>query len=260
MRVIESKEELREMILSKEDISTVDYSGVTDMSELLKDSDIEEIPHIKMSNVTSSKHMFYGCKKLKKVPKLDTRNVRNAQGMFCWCLTLEEVPEMDFRNASNIAELFSQCRKLKKAPKIHAPKAKLLVMTFMNCFEMERLEGLVCEGAEVMHQTFYNCRSLKKIANIQVPMAYSFIKCFKGCHILEGDLSAIRPRKGAKLNNMFDKPEELISAFGEEETRNLIRHLGGLDAFAAKAILKSPENHLERFVARKLLKNEEYFE
>ena len=95
-----TKEQLRDMVLKGEDIDTVDYSNVTDMSFMFNGcSSLVEIPQLDTSKVTNMSGMFTRCSSLKEIPHLDTSKVTNMSYMFDGSSNLEYLEEpMDFVN------------------------------------------------------------------------------------------------------------------------------------------------------------------
>ena len=57
------------MIIKGEDITAVDYSGVTDMSYMFAScTNLETIPDMDTSNITDMNRMFRDCSSLKTIP------------------------------------------------------------------------------------------------------------------------------------------------------------------------------------------------
>ena len=97
-----TKQQLRDMILNGEDINTVDYSDVSDMSWMFQEcSSLVEIPHLDTSKVTEMRWMFEGCSSLKEIPHLDTSKVTDMRYMFNGCSRLEYLPNpLQFKDYS----------------------------------------------------------------------------------------------------------------------------------------------------------------
>jgi surface protein len=134
-----TKEQLRDKILKNEDITSIDYSHITDMSEMFYGcSRLKKVPHLDTSKVTKMSEMFSRCSELKEVPEFDTSKVTNMGYMFNGCSSLEKVPKFNISSVSRMYGIFSACLKLKTVP--FADKIKDLGVTCLPF--LEELESL----------------------------------------------------------------------------------------------------------------------
>ena len=108
-----TKEQLRDIILKGEDINTVDYSDVSDMSWMFQEcSSLVEIPHLDTSKVTNMYAMFDGCSDIEKISLSDTSKVTTMSYMFYKCSSLKEVPHLDTSKVTYMYRMFDGCSDL----------------------------------------------------------------------------------------------------------------------------------------------------
>ena len=109
-----TKEQLRDMILNGEDISKVDYSHITDMSNMFDGcSSLVSIPELDTSKVTVMSRMFDGCSSLVSIPELDASKVTHMSNMFNGCSSLVSIPELNTSSATDMRNMFNGCVSLK---------------------------------------------------------------------------------------------------------------------------------------------------
>lgn len=107
----------RDLKVKKLDLSNLDYSNVTDMSNMFEWCErLEELnlSNFNTSNVTNMVAMFYHCRNLKTLDlsSFDTSNVTNMSSMFAGCEKLEKLILSNF-NTSNVKSMFSMFRNCK---------------------------------------------------------------------------------------------------------------------------------------------------
>jgi surface protein len=115
--------ELRDMILEGEDISIVNYSHITDMSNMFWNcKELKELPkNFNTSKVVHMRNMFQGCKNLETLPdSFDTSSVRIMNAMFWNCHSLKSIPHLDTSNTFNFESIDAM---------------------FYNCINLEHLEN-----------------------------------------------------------------------------------------------------------------------
>jgi surface protein len=108
-----NKAELRDAILAGEDISSLDYSEVRDMSNMFIDCrKLKTIPDIDTSKVTDMSHMFQNCSSLRTIPELDTSNVADMDYMFSGCSELVSIPDLNTSKVRDMKGTFNDCDNL----------------------------------------------------------------------------------------------------------------------------------------------------
>jgi hypothetical protein len=107
-----SKYELRELILTGQDITKVDYSDIKEMIFMFSNTDLKTIPWIDTSNVIDMNGMFDNCNNLRTIPLLDTSNVGDIANMFRGCFKLKNIPDLDTSKVYASSFAFQNCYSL----------------------------------------------------------------------------------------------------------------------------------------------------
>jgi surface protein len=137
-----TKEELRDAILAGEDISLLDYSEVTDMSNMFKGCrSLISIPEIDTSKVTDMSYMFGGCSSFKTITEIDTSKVTKMNSMFYGCHSLTSIPEMDTSEVTDMSYMFNKCSSLTSIPEMDTSKVTDMNWMFSGCGNLETLKN-----------------------------------------------------------------------------------------------------------------------
>lgn len=171
------------------DLTDFDTSGVTDMSKMFYNCNLEELDlsSLDTSSVTDMKEMFSACsaKKITFGDKFDTSKVFSMSQMFSGCSSLEELDVSGFNTAnvgnapensyyydyeSGMYSMFSGCSSLKKLDLSSFDTSQNTTMQYMfkDCSSLEEIKtgdnfnikSLHGEGFRYM---FCGCSSLKAI-------------------------------------------------------------------------------------------------
>ena len=80
---------------------------------MFKDStNLQTIPLLDTSSVTSMFHMFNGCTNLTTIPQLDTSKITNMKYTFSGCTSLTEIPLLNTGKVTNMQSMFYNCTSL----------------------------------------------------------------------------------------------------------------------------------------------------
>jgi surface protein len=183
----ESDKELRQIIFNeyfnngKTDLSEIDTSKVTDMSELFYDlygysfSTID-ISGWNTSNVNNMNSMFDGCSTLKKIIGLENLNVENVKDMdfmFSGCKELSEIniSKWNTKNLNFSRLMFNKCYKLKNIIGIENFKTDNIYKAnsmFNSCKKLKTLDlsKWIMKKCTCINGMFKGCISLEKIDGI----------------------------------------------------------------------------------------------
>jgi len=106
------KYELRELILSNVDISTINYSLILDFSELFKGLNfIPDLSKLDTSNVTNMSSMFAYCKNFNQnINHFNTSNVENMSSLFQGCTSFNQpLSNWVTSNVTTMDSMFFDC-------------------------------------------------------------------------------------------------------------------------------------------------------
>jgi len=204
--------ELRRLIESGADLSNYDYSHITDMSYLLKNSKITKMPVIDLSNVILCKGMFEGCIYLEYIPPLNIIKAQNISHMFLDCIALIIAPDLYSYNANFLNDLFSGCRNLTNIGKLYTSKA--ISITYM----------------------FYNCNNLEYIPKLNLPSAKNTWSVFYNCYKLKVNFSDFMLEDHDLFVSMFINQSDLLKSFKNTELIQLLLKFDCLNSFELKAL------------------------
>lgn len=108
-----NRDELRSMILAGKDVTQVDVSGITDMSNLFSSciQFNQDISGWDVSNVTNMSSMFFRCNNFNQdISKWDVSNVKNMSYMFEGCENFnQDISGWDVPNVKYMFAAFYNC-------------------------------------------------------------------------------------------------------------------------------------------------------
>lgn len=187
----------------------LDFSDVTDMSNMFMDcSNLENAnintnsatnmeglfsgcynmitaPELKTSKVTSMRYMFKGDisnkMKLKSVPLYDTTNVTDMYGMFYYNNQLETIPSFNTSNVTNMGGMFGECTKLKTIPQIDTSKVTNMANMFSTCTLFNTMPQLDTSNVTDMQSMFYICNNLTEIPQLDTSKVTNARYMFNSC-------------------------------------------------------------------------------
>lgn len=159
--------------LSKLDISKVNTSRVTDMSDMFCDCNLAviDVSNFDTSNVSNMSKMFARCAYLSSidVSNFNTSLVTDMSYMFQSCESLKSLDLSNF-NTSNVLDMsrmFETCYELTNldVSSFNTSKVVNMQMMFNNCNVLENLDVTHFNTSQVtdMSFMFQNCESLKSL-------------------------------------------------------------------------------------------------
>lgn len=155
------------------DLSFLDTSNITDMSEMFRNCDSLaslDLSHFNTGIVTDMSNMFNGCQKMEHVDVsgFDTSKVTNMQGMFEYCHALKElnVSNFDTSNVTNMHYLFSCCWVLPELDLTNFDTFGVedMARMFEDCYALKTIRvgrGWSTEKVTDDNGMFHLCRELK---------------------------------------------------------------------------------------------------
>ncbi len=238
-----SKEQLRDMILSNEDLSDIDYSHIVDFSELFKNcEELESIPDMKTSHVINMDSMFYGCINLKGIGHMDTSNVVSMSNMFCGCNSLTQIPALDTSNVLNMTNMFTASG-LNIASGINTSNAIDMSFMFSDCLNLLEAGPFDTSSAKDLGGLFIRCLSLEKVELINVSNCTSMSFMFSPIkHPIVGNFNDWVLNKNVELWE-FVKTSFFIDMFGYESTVSSLFNFGRINEFELKSVLLNKDKH-----------------
>lgn len=148
-------------------------------------SNLLEISELDTSNVTNMSNMFYNSG-IANIPKLDTNKVTNMSNMFFGCLNLIDADFSDFDtgNVTNMSSMFQKCSNLKSISNLNTGNVTNMRNMF-NSSAITEIIGLDASNATDMYQLCYMCRSLTSISMINTNKLTNIQYIFENCSNIE---------------------------------------------------------------------------
>ncbi len=233
------------------DLSGLDTSNITDMSEMF--SDCRELTELHLdgldtSNVTNMSNMFRYCYELTsldvsgfntdkvtdmghmfelcsalqnlELDNFNTQNVTDMERMFSSCYTLTQLDLTSFNTArvTNMSHMFSFCTELLSIDMSSFNTARATNMSWMF-YQCEKLPEISLDNFETgnvttMRGMFYDCRALREldVSGFDTSKVESMYNMFSGCETLTTlDLSTFDVSNVCNMNYMFSSCYNLRS-------------------------------------------------
>ena len=160
-------------MLESIDMSNIDTSHVTNMSEMFKCRGLKELnlSRFDTSSVTDMSGMFMECYSLPELDLsgFDTSNVTDMSGMFKYCgsLTRLNVRGLNTSSVTNMSSMFYECSHLTEVAVSGFDTSNVEDMSdmFFNCSKLTELDvsGFNTENLTMLYSTFYGCISLLEL-------------------------------------------------------------------------------------------------
>ena len=189
-------------MLTSIDLSNIDTSHVTSMSNMFNCYNLEEldVSGFDTSNVTDMSDMFRNCNRLKEldVSGFNTSKVTNMSGMFANCYDLEglDVSKFDTSNVTDMSHMFDECGNLLELDLDNFNTANVTNMAWMfsTCNSLTSLDvsGFNTSKVTDMSGMFDYCNNLPVIdvSRFDTKNVESMSSMFRACNaLLELDLS-----------------------------------------------------------------------
>ena len=213
--------------LTSLDLTGLDTSGVTDMSEMF--SGCSSIDTLSFSNLDTSHvmnmfGMFAGCSSLASLDLtgLDTSGVADMNSMFSGCssLTLLDLTGLDTSGVADMNSMFSGCSSLTSldVSGLDTSMVEVMESMFSGCSSLTSLDlsGLDTSMVEDMDNMFADCSSLPSLdlSGLDTSGVVGMHGIFSGCLSLTSlDLSNWDTSNAKGISDMFKGCASLVSVY-----------------------------------------------
>ena len=176
----------------KTSFGTLDLPNVTDLSYAFTyNSFLTTINQINTGlKLTSTRNMFYNCKRLTSIPLFTTTNVTNMGYMFQNCSALPTIPQFDTKNVTTMEQMFYVCTALSEIPALSTSKCSIFRNMFYNCSALTSIPAFdlgyttnnsswkqpYTTSSNPLYYMFYGCSNLETIhcTNIKTSLDISY--------------------------------------------------------------------------------------
>ena len=211
--------------LTSLDVSQLDTSNVTDMSEMFSHCSgltSLEVSNLDTSKVTDMSRMFSHCSGLTSldVSQLDTSNVTAMTGMFRLCsgLTSLDVSQLDTSNVTSMGEMFNSCSGLTSldVSNLDTSNVTSMYQMFRSCSGLTSLDvsNLDTSNVTSMSGMFSGCSKLTSldVSNLDTSNVTDMSQMFRSCSGLTSlDVSNLNTGKVTDMSRMFNGCSGLTS-------------------------------------------------
>ena len=186
--------------VKKLDLKNLDYSNVTDLSDMFNGCEnLEElnISNFNTSKVTDMSNMFSFCKELKTLDlsSFDTSNVTNMSGMFSFCKKLKTInlSSFDTSNVREMTMMFSECNDLEMLDlsTFNTSNLEHMRSMFRGCKNLKTLDlsSFNISKVDDTSYMFYGCENLRtlNLSNFDISKVIYNYDMFIGCKNLNKD-------------------------------------------------------------------------
>jgi surface protein len=181
--------------------------------------ELEDIEIEFTTKVTSTRHMFNYCQKLKKITTInfDTSIATDMERTFGDCRALTEIPQMDTSNATNMNYMFLNCYELESIPQLNTSNVIYMDSMFSNCKKITTIPLLDTSKATNMGYMFYNCENLLTVPQLNTSSATKMGSMFYNCKNLT-TIPQLDTSKVTNMNYMFQTCKSLT----DESLNNIL--------------------------------------
>ena len=245
------------------DVSRLDTSKVTDMSNMFADSSKIEtlnLSNFGTSNVTTMEAMFQNCSNLTSIDGLlnwDTSNVVNMVSMFESCTDLQSVTVSNFNTSKveTMQGMFHSCENLTSIAVSNFDTSKVVTMRnmFAGCSKLTRLEVSNWDVSQVktLEQTFQGCSALVEVTGISswnTDTVTDMSSTFLNCSSLTADCSdwSIKNVPNNKHSNFNENAPGVISPWAANTAFAVLSYAGydsGLYFYKDKTVPKKGDTY-----------------
>ncbi len=196
-----------------------DTENVTDMQTMFDGSNIQDMPLLNTSKVTSMNSMFYNCRYLTNIALLDTGNVTSMNYMFYGCRELQTIPQFNTSKVTSMAYMFYGCNNLTNIPLLDTSNVTSMSSMFRDCRELQTIDITSLDkisSVSNMGNFAFNCYSLTKViirTMTKVPPLNT--NSFSNCYHFKGTQHATYNPQGLKDARIYvpdDYVDQLKSA------------------------------------------------
>lgn len=246
-----TREELRDMILEKEDISKIDYSHLRDLSFLFQNcEELIELPHMDVSNVENMEGMFQYCINFNgNINDWDVSNVENMNSMFCGCTDFDQ--PLDRWNTSKVKDMGSMFNRAHSFNQninewdVSNVETMDHMFYYANMFN-QPLDKWNVGRAMDMHSMFWKDEGFWRefVKDEEDEVEHGSARADRKAETFQSflqDLSTWEIHPEATISNLFDTSVSFLHNFGTERTMEILLNIGAMDPFAVKAARVSKE-------------------
>ena len=173
-----------------------------DGSIFFDNTQLETIPPLNFSNITTANYIFRSCDNLKSLPLLDFSSLQGCTGMFNNCKSLVTIPCFDFSKAESVFCMFDNCISLITIPSINLSNVKNAIQLFQKCSNLRTIPNLDLSNVEKGSWMFYLCGSLVKVPYLNLAKNTDFTAFFYECEKLE-EVEGIDTSSAIKVKQMY---------------------------------------------------------
>lgn len=156
-----------------------DYVTFQDQFEL------QYIPDIDTSDMTTMYRMFYNCQNIVTIPEIDTAKVSNMQGMFDGCDNIISIPMLNTQSVIYMESMFGGCYRLTTVPQFNTNNVQNMWGMFGSCHDIIDIPYLYTENVSNMGNMFYKCKSIKTVPSFITRNVLYMNDMFRDCTSLE---------------------------------------------------------------------------
>ena len=224
--IINNKESLKSLIdqryyinKSKIDLSDINVKHIEDFSELFRDfADVEtiNISGWDLTNASTLRQLFYGCKNLKEIIGIEDLNVfyiRDMSYMFYFCSSLKNLNLSKWKpyNLTDVSRMFMDCHSLETIVGLEQwPTDNLDLCESMccRCKSLQRINLSKWKFTKVqsLASMFHDCELLDTVdlSKTKVTNVMSMTSMFCGCKKLKHVYTkGMKPKKLSYISRMF---------------------------------------------------------
>ena len=132
-------------------------------------------------------HMFDGCTNLQTIPLLDTSSVTTMSSMFINCTNLTTIPLLDTSKVTNMGAMFSGCSNLTSIPQLNTSAVTYMINMFMDCTNLTTMPQLNTSAVTNMSYMFSGCSNLTEIPLLDISSVTNMLFMFSHCSSLSDD-------------------------------------------------------------------------
>ena len=207
-------------------ISDKSDNKIKNMSRMLADTSILNIPNIKTNALEDASDMFKGSS-IVSSPVMDLSKVNDASGMFM-DTTIQVMPPMDMPEVTNLDSMFENCKNIKHTSSMTIPKVLTLNKMFKNATGLLSFSKITADTATDIEGMFQGCTSLTgsstRVDNTLYMKSVKNIRdLFNGCTLVDAAGGA-----GVQFNVLGSSVEEGTRAYKNTKTSGYASDLSRL--------------------------------
>lgn len=191
------------------------FEGLSDGSDPY---DIEKLPPIDTSAVTSFYGIFQYCYNITRAPALDTSSGTDFGYMLSGCSRVTEFPDYDFSNAKNMAYAFRGCG-FTTVPVLNTAKCASFHGAFSGCSNLTTVEGIDFSSCTDFYEVFDYCDHLENLTvNGSIQEDISLNACVKLTReSLLSVINALKDYSEASTVKQLAMPQKALDRLTEED-------------------------------------------